>query len=106
MAFYEHGFLVIQDGLGYDEVAVGGSAVGLPSIPDYTPVKRCLIQILGGDIRWMASPDEEPTADRGIRMLDGDFFVYDGDPYMFKMIMDSASSGSPTVGVHYFGNGR
>jgi hypothetical protein len=102
MALFEQGILIVQNGLGYEELPVSTSAIGLASIPA-NGVRRALIQVNDGDIRWIAVPGELPTASRGIKLSAGDFFVYDGDPEDILFIQDASSSLAPTLGVHYFG---
>lgn len=103
MGFYEQGYLIVQQGYGYEEIAVTTSAGGLVSIPANKIIRRILIQVLGGDIRWLAVPGMNPTASFGIQLRDGDFFLYDGTPTDIKFIQDADSVGSPTLGIHYFG---
>jgi hypothetical protein len=103
VGFFEQGILIVQAGYGYEELAVGTSAVGLAAIPANKQVRRVLIQVRDGDIRWLAVPGEDPTASYGIKLQAGDFFVYDGPPEDITFIQDSGSALSPTLGVHYFG---
>jgi hypothetical protein len=103
MSLYEQGILIVQAGYGFEELSVGTTAVGFAAIPANRRVRRCLIQVHDGDIRWLAVPDEDPTATRGIKLSAGDFFVYDGPPEDITFIKDADSALTPTLGIHYFG---
>jgi hypothetical protein len=102
-SFFENGVLIVSQGFGYEELAVSTSAVGPAAIPAGKQIRRMLIQVHFGDIRWLAVPGEDPTSSYGVKLLAGDFFVYDGPPEDITFIRDSASTNPPTLGIHYFG---
>ena len=91
MALFEQGILIVQNGLGYEELPVSTSAVGFADIPVGNSVRRALIQVNDGDIRWIAAPNDVPTASRGIKLVAGDFFVYDGSTEAISFIQDADS---------------
>ena len=100
---FEQGVLIVATGYAYETLAVSTSAVGLAAIPANRLIRRVVIQVLDGDVRWMAVPSTNPTSTTGLRLRDGDTLVYDGVPEDIKFIKDDASTGDPVLGIHYFG---
>src|SRR5512146_194756 len=103
MPFYEQGYLIVQDGLHYEELTVGTTVTGPAEAPAGT--RRAMVQVTFAPIRWLAlaSKGLHPTGSFGLELDDGDYFVYDGPPSDLEFIRDSAATQNAIVRIHYFG---
>lgn len=96
---YDNGLQVKYAPLGHAEQTVGGSPVGLPTIPNEDRVRRVVIRPLSADIYW-TDDGSTPSAAHGMLIYKDEIVVYDGlDLAAFKMY----SAGSADVRVIYYG---
>jgi hypothetical protein len=79
--------------------AVGGSPVGLPSIPNEDRIRRVVIRVLLDTI-YFTDDGSTPTSSHGFPIEKDETLVYDGhDLAQFKMVSASTSD----VRVIYYG---
>ena len=86
--------------IAHEEVAVGSTPVGLPSIPDEHRVRRVVIRPLGADIVY-TDDGSTPSASHGIPILENEVFVYDGYPLEIQIVRRAAVDAD--VRVAYYG---
>lgn len=85
--------------LGYRQIVVAGSAVGVGAVPIDTTFT--LIVVEGGDIRFR-DDGTNPTASIGMLVPKGATLKYDADPTALKAIAVSAAA---TLNVTFYGIG-
>ena len=107
MSWFEQGFLIVQSCLHYAEGTVSSTAVGLPDLGAVPSgdrrIRRVLIHNRGDVVRWIADPDQDPTANYGDVLDADDILVYDGPLDDISFILDNSAVGDSTLHVHYFG---
>lgn len=103
MAKFEQGYLIVENGLGYEELIVSGTSIGLAEVPENQRTRRIVIQTGDQPVRWLAFPGCDPTAFYGLKLLAEDILVYDGEPDDIRFIADSTATGDAPLRVHYFG---
>lgn len=85
--------------LGFSQIAVSGSAIGLGVIPEN--VIMTLVTVDGGDVRFR-DDGTNPTASIGMRVERGGALKYDADPSVLKFINTSAAA---TLNITFYGMG-
>ena len=98
---FQNGQIVVHNPMGYAQVTVGGSAVGLPGLPDVERVRRVMIRVLGGPINFR-DDGVDPTDSEGFTILKDEVFVYDGDFERFRMVKDDVADAD--VRIIYYGD--
>ncbi|WP_397405058.1 hypothetical protein [Phenylobacterium sp.] len=81
-----------------DGVDVNSGNAGIPARADY-----CLIQCSGGVVRW-SDDGLDPTATKGMRLLDGGEMLYQGNNLAALEFIQE--SGTAVLNVAYYSDAR
>lgn len=85
--------------LGHEQLTVSTAAVALQQAPENA--RRTVIRTLGQDINWR-DDGADPTASDGMALLADETLVFDGDPFLIRLIRASTASGDADVRVAYY----
>jgi hypothetical protein len=101
-SLFLHGAQVRFSSQGHTTLIMGGTAAGLPDLPDHwrNSITRVVIRCLGGAVN-MRDDGITADADSGFPILEDETLVYDGDN--LENVSFFSSEGSPILRIWYMG---
>lgn len=102
MQTHENGVQIGFVALDFRQITVSTAAAGLPSLPTASRIRRVIIQPLDQPVNYR-DDGTDPTSTTGLQVPAGTFFVYDGDPTKFRMILANTATGDADVRLGYYG---